>query len=453
MSPRLLRRARLLPAALLLMSGAAAYPASASGVPLAAPPSATADSTTTSYAVGGVRVVQRTHSSSDIVAVYLYLLGGTRQLTTATQGVERMLLEVSEYGTASYPGDRTRLAWGRTGSRLVLDPSEDWTIFGFQGLRQEFDSSWNVFADRLMHPALDSKKVALVRDRLTAEARQLRNDPDRYLRSLADSVAFAGHPYALDPDGTPEALAALDSAALAQYAAAQLVTSRLLLVVVGNLSRAQVESAVGRSLARLPAGSYAWTLPPPLARTPSSVAMVQRPLATNYILGLFQGPAASASDLPAFHVATSLFSSMIFGAVREQHGLSYAAGSTFIERGVSAGAIYVTTKAPDLVMPMIRAQLDTLRRLGSFDIRLSRFTDEFALEYLAQRMTSAAQAEALGRAQLYQGDYRLADQELDDIRKVNLGRMHSVITRYFSDVHFVFLGDTVGVHRDRFTDF
>lgn len=411
------------------------------------------DTTTVSYLAGDVRVIQRTGTATDVVAAHIYLLGGTRQLTPATQGIEALLLAASEYGTVHYPGEAARLAWGRTGSRLTLSATEDWTVFGFNGIRQEFDSSWNVLADRLMHPTLHPGDVALVRDRMIAAARQRDNEPDSHLRELADSVAFAGQPYGLQPDGTPESLAPLDSTALARYLGEQIVKSRLLVVVVGNVSRAAVEGAIGRTLAALPAGTYTWTLPRPMARTNSNVVMFQRALRTNYILGLFQGPSADASDAAAFRVATAFLSSRISTSVREEHGLSYAAGAPYLERGVAAGGIYVTTTAPNRVLPMIRAQIDSMKRMHVEDVFLGGFTSQFALDYLADRMTSSSQAEALARAQLYRGDYRLAEQGLNDIRHVNLGRLVSAVERYFGGVHFVFLGDTLGVHRDEFTRF
>ena len=83
------------------------------------------DSVTFSYDVGGVHVIQRPSFGNDVVSVHLYLLGGTRQLTPTTQGIEKLLLRTSEYGTVKYPGDATRAAWARTGSQLLVCADDD----------------------------------------------------------------------------------------------------------------------------------------------------------------------------------------------------------------------------------------------------------------------------------------------------------------------------------------
>lgn len=411
------------------------------------------DSVTTSFRVGGVQVLYRPNFANDVVAVHLYLLGGTRQLTPATQGIESLLLQLGEYGSMRYPGDTARLAWELTGSELEIDAESDFSLYGFRGLRADFDSSWAVWADRLMHPTLGAKNVAVVRARLQADARQIVNEPDDYVYVLADSAAFGTHPYALQPDGTEQSLATIDSAALRQYLTQELVTSRLLLVVVGNVSRAMIEHAVSGTLATLPAGQYAWSLPPRPQVRPSGVVLRQRPVSTNYILGLFQGPPASAPDYAAFRVATALLSARIGESVREQHALSYAASAPFLERGIATGGIYVTTVAPARVLPMIRSQIDSLRKMDSRSFDIHYFTDQFILDYLAENSTDDAQASFLARAQLYEGDYHRATQEMEELRRVAVYQVRAAADRYIRNVQFAYVGDTTRVQRSAFTAF
>jgi zinc protease len=411
------------------------------------------DSVTVSYDVGGVHVIQRPSFGNDVVSAHLYLLGGTRQLTPQTQGIEKLLLKTSEYGTAKYPGDATRAAWARTGSQMLVSADDDWTLFGFRGIRSEFDSSWNVFAERVMHPTLASKDVAVVRSQMIGALRQRINDPDSYAIMLADSVAFAGHPYGLQTSGTEASLQSLDSAALARYQATQMVTSRMLLVVVGNLTRPQLEAAVARTLAKLPAGSYVWTLPQPIAESPTSVTMIQRPIATDYILGLFQGPPATERDYAALRVATALLGSRMHNEIREEHGLSYAAGAPYIERGIGTGAVYVSTNAPATVLPMIRKAMKDINDLdwGAYSMRY--FTDQFVMDFLASNMTSTDQADFLARAQLYRGDYHLAGKSMEELRHLSSMQLRNASRRYFKNIHFVYLGDTTRVPRSAFEKF
>jgi zinc protease len=411
------------------------------------------DSVTTSYTVGGIKVIHRPNAANDVVAVNLYLLGGVRQLTPSTQGIEELALEVAEYGTAKYPASATRLAWSRTGSLLTLSAEPDWTLYGFEGIRQEFDSSFAVFADRVMHPTLAPKSVKLAKARLMTRLRQRRAHPDGLVSMMADSIAFASHPYGLSPDGTESALASLDSAALGRYVAEQMVQSRMLLVVVGNVKREEVERAVSRTLATLPGGSYQWTLPQPLARTTSNATFVMRPVPTNYIFGIFQGPLASDPDYPAFRIATALLGSRISQSVREEQGLSYAAYAPFMERGVSAGGLYVTTTSPSEVMPLMRKAVTDMKDfpIGLFNMRY--IAEQWIIDYLGENSTSASQADFLARAQLYHGDYKQASEEMESLRRVTSASVRSASAKYFRNIQFVYVGDTTKAERKQFKSF
>jgi zinc protease len=68
------------------------------------------DTGTTSFEVNGIRVILRRNTANDVIAANVYLLGGSQQLTPATQGIESLLLRASERGTKRYPGDRVRQA-------------------------------------------------------------------------------------------------------------------------------------------------------------------------------------------------------------------------------------------------------------------------------------------------------------------------------------------------------
>jgi len=410
------------------------------------------DSMTVSYDVAGVHVIQRSNFANDAVAVNLYLLGGTRQLTTATQGIESLLLSDGAFGTAKYPGAQWRTAWGLTGSQLILEPEMDWTLYGFRGIRQEFESSWDAFADRLMHPTLSSADLSIVRARLIAGIHVTDDNPDNHVMRLADSVAFAGHPYGLEPSGTISTITALDSANVAQYAANQLEKSRMLLVVVGNVTREQVASAVSRTLASLPAGSYTWSLPaspPPF--TPSAT-LVQRTIPTNYVVGEFRGPPPSSPDAAAFRVTLGLLSSRLNATIREQRALSYSTSAIWIERGTTSGAIYVSTGSPDAAIPLMADEMRFLKYMPSY-VDLHDFTDQFIVDYFAENMTDEAQADFLARAQLYHGDYRAASHAMDDVRQVSADDLRKSAKKYFRDIRFVYLGDTTQVHRADFAGF
>src|SRR5690242_4015423 len=175
------------------------------------------DTTLLQYEVNGLRVIQQPRpAASQMVAVKLYLLGGSRQLTADNAGIEPMYLMTSAYGTAKYPGELARRVLARTGAAITVDAEPDWTTFDFQCLKGGFDSTWSVFADRFMHPSLDSAGLMVVRQRMLGAVSRRSTSPEAQAWFIADSMALRGHPYANNPDGNAHSLAALTPAMLRQ---------------------------------------------------------------------------------------------------------------------------------------------------------------------------------------------------------------------------------------------
>jgi zinc protease len=407
----------------------------------AASVTARSDTGTIAYDVEGIRVIHRHVGSGDIVVANLYLLGGVRQVTAANAGMELLLLEASERGTRAYSRDRLRRNMAQLGTGITTQVGVDWSSIGLRATRSTLDSTWNILASRIIEPQLDSAEVELIRRQLVAGVRQREDSPDALVEFVADTFAFRGHPYSVAPAGTESSLSAISLQDLKSYHSTQVVKSRMLLVVVGDVNRGRVEQLVRRSLGRLPAGSYRWTLPDTLPRVKSSVLTINRALPTNYILGYYAGPRADSPDYHALRIASAILSGQLFHEVRSRRNLTYAVDAPFIERAASAGGLYVTTVNPDLTLDVMRRELLDLQT-GMVDPRsLERLILQFITQYFLDNESGAQQADFLARAELYYGDFRRADSFVDELRAITPADIQRAAVRYMRDIRFVFIGD------------
>ena len=409
--------------------------------------------TTTKFDVNGVSVILRRNTATEVVAANLYLLGGTRQLTPATAGIEALLLAASERGTRRFPGAAVRQRTARLGSTIGMEAGDDWSAIGLHAIRATFDSTWAILADRIMAPTLDANEFTLVRDQFLTIAREKNTQPDDAATQLADSLLYVNHPNAVSPTGTPESIAAITVAQLKQYHSQQFVTSRMLLVVVGNVDRAQVERLVRATLATMPRGTYKWTAPLAVTITGRSLAIDNRALPTNYLLGYAPGPAATDLDYAALRVATAVLSGRLFTEVRSRRNLSYAVEAPFLERGHAVGGLYVTTVDPNQVLRIMRRELTTLQNETVDPVGLKRLEQQFITEYYLKNETNADQANALARAELYQNDYRSADRFMEGLRRVTPDDVRRVARRYLKDFRFAYVGDATKLDRSLLNQF
>ena len=408
---------------------------------------------TTKFEVDGIPVILRRNTANEVVVASLYLLGGTRQLTPQTAGIEAMLLVASERGTRRFPGSVLRQRTARLGSRISIESTEDWSAIDLQSVRTTFDSTWALLADRVVAPTLDASEVELVRAQMLTGARERRTDPDNAATELADSLLFQQHPYAIPTTGTERSLAAITAAQLRQYHMQQFVKSRMMLVVVGNVDRPQIERLVRATIGTLPYGAYHWTPPPALRPAAKAVAFDNRPLPTNYLLGYVPGPAATSPDYTALRVATAVLSGRLFTEVRSRRNLSYAVESPFLERAYAVGGLYVTTVDPNAVLRIMRDELNALQSDEVEAAGLKRLEQQFITEYYLKNETNADQANVLARAELYRGDFRAADRFMDELRRVTPADVQRVAKTYLTNFRFAFVGDTTKVDRALLSQF
>jgi zinc protease len=408
---------------------------------------------TTSFDVGGIRVILRQSDANNVVAANLYLLGGSRQVTAANAGIEPLLLEISDRGTKKYPRATLRRKMSLLGSEITTAPSDDWTMFGIRATREVFDSTWAIFADRVMQPTLDPADVALIKSQFLSGIRQRRDDPDALAEYLADSIAFAGHPYGTPVVGTEASISSIDAKALRDYHATQFVKSRMLLVIVGNIDRPHVESLVRSTLASLPQGNYTWTPPPRLPENGPALVIEQRDLPTNYIVGYYSGPLANSEDYQALRIATSVLTGRMFSEIRTRQNLTYDVHAPFLDRAASAGGLYVSTVAPDTTLKLMYNAVRELQE-GLLDpAGLERLEQQFLTEYFLDNETNDAQASFLARAQLYRGDYRAADRFVEELKSVTPEAVRRVARRYMKGMRFAYVGDARRLRRDLVTRF
>jgi zinc protease len=403
------------------------------------------DSATSKFDVGGIPVILRRVSANNVVAANLYLLGGVRQLTTETEGIETILLEASERGTRKYPKNVLRQKMAQLGSGIGVSAGVDWTTIGLRSTVANFDSTWMILADRLVAPTLDPAEVELVREQFITSVRQRKDSPDALLDYVADSIAFAGHAYALDPIGSEESISKMTVAKLRAYQQEQIVTSRMLLVVVGNVSRARVEKLVRETLGKLPKGNYAWTLPAAPPAATGAYVIEKRELPTNYLQGYYQGPRADSKDYQALRLATAVLSGRLFTEVRSRRNLTYSVNAPFVERALSMGGLYVTTTSPDEVLRIMQEQVSSLKESWITPDGLERLVQQFIVTYFLDNETNADQANMLARAELYQGDYRRADQFVDELRAVTPEDIRTAARKYMTNIRWAYVGNPARV--------
>jgi zinc protease len=421
-------------------------------VVLAAAPAAAAAQEVEELEAGGIPVVLKRIEANEVIAVQLFLRGGAALLTPENAGIDRFLLSAALRGTEKYPKDVFHARLAATGTAIGATTAHDYSVFAMQTVVESWDEGWDLWTQALFHPTLPPQEVELVREQLLNAVRQRRDDPDEYVRLISDSLFYAGHPYAVDPLGTERGLEAVTRDALRDWHARRLVKDDLLLVVVGNVERSDLEARVAAAFGGLPERTEPAAPLPAAEPGAAAVAVVQRTLPTNYVRGYFAAPALDREeDYAALTVAMEILQHRLFEEVRTKRNLSYSVASVLSTRRSNYGLLYVTAVEPDTTLRVMLAEVRRLQDETVDDGTLEQAASVFVTEYYSALQSNASQAAMLGQFEVVGGGWEEAEDFVDEVRAVTPEEVQRVMRAYVHDLHFAVLGDPAKVDRALFT--
>jgi zinc protease len=395
----------------------------------------------TEFDVNGLKVLVKRREGSQTVVAGLFFKGGTQNITAANAGIEDLMLDVSSEATTSFPRERLRVELARLGSSVSSGVNYDYSALTLGTTRTNFDRAWEIFTDVALRPSFTPEDVERVRNRLVLSLRDDADTPDSYLQMLQARVAYAGHPYLNDPRGTAESVAKLTAEDLRRYHKQMMETSRLLLVIVGDLDAQQLRTRIAATFGKLPRGDYRRVAVPALSFTASTVDVTPRELPTNYVQGVFTAPSLDSADLYPMRVATSILQNRLFTEIRNRRNLSYAPDAFLWSQGANLGGVSVSsTDANQSVMIMLR-EMARLRTEPISPDDLKGTIQHYLTRYYLGEETNAAQAGELAQAELIGGGWRNATLFMDKMSAVTAADVQRVAQKYMHNIRFVVLGN------------
>jgi zinc protease len=399
----------------------------------------------------GLKTIHRRVTGNDVVAVQVYFRGGARNINEKDAGVESLLFEVATEGTKNFSKSEINRELARMGTVIDGDSGYDYSVMEMHCVRENFDRSWQLLSDTILNPLCDEKEVTLVKDQIVSLLRQQNDSPENSVALLSNNQLYASHPYFNSPIGTVESIRSLTAADVKAHHAKLLQTSRMLVVVVGNVSQEEVKSKVEASFGKLPRGDYKPDAPPVFAKASTTdFQIVERPVATNYIRGAFAAPPLESPDYAAFSIAMNILQQLFFQEVRVKRNLTYGADATLLSNGANSAYISVTTQKPNEAIRVMFDQIDFMQRQVIREEGLKAIISGFLTNYYTKLETNSAQAGKLAEYELLGGGWRRDQTWIDEVDKVSPEDVNRVSKKYLKYFHFAVMGDKTQFDRNLF---
>lgn len=407
---------------------------------------------TQSYRVGDIQVIHKKTSANAVVSAQLYIIGGAKNLTEKTAGIEQLALNVSTGGgTKSTPKDSFNEQLDAIGSSIGSFVDRDYSGYALQSVVDHFDTTWNLFVQSVFEPAMPEADIELRRQRQLAEIKSLFENPDSQVSYVATRLLFKNHPYFNMQLGTAENVESFTREQLLSYQRRLIAPERMLLVVVGNVPKQDIIDKVKTSFGKLaPSGEPPATAPEPLQTDAVAIKVETRKLPTNYIYGLFTAPSMNNEDYAPMLVAIRYLRDRLFEEIRTKRNLTYAVSAGLGNKRANYGLLYVTAVDPAATLPVMLGEVDRLKTTLLTEQDLDEVRNVFLTSHYMNLQTNSSQAALLGEAQIVAGDWRITEHFIEQVRAVEPEDIQRVAQKYFKDYQFGIVGNPDAVPPELF---
>lgn len=402
------------------------------------------------FEVNGLKVLLKRRASAPTVAVGLFIRGGARNLTPENAGIESFMLNVAAEASRKYPREIVRRDLAAIGTSIGSGSNNDYSVYSLASTLENFDKSWDIYSDLITAPKFDQSDTDRIRDGILAGLREQESDADNFLQILQDRVIYKDHPYSIEVGGTIDTITGLTPKDLRDYHKKTMETSRLMLVVVGDIDSKYLAKKVAATLGKLPRGKYKEKPYPPLDFSKPTLDISPRTLPTNYIQGVMEAPPLSSPDYSAMRVAMTFLQGRFFQEVRVNRQLSYAPNAELNSLSANTATIYVTAVDANQAISVMLKEIENMKEFPVEDEVISGIGGHFLTLYYLDQQTNGAQVGELAKYELIGGGWRNAFKFLDGIRKVTPADIQAVSKKYMKNIRFAVVGNPRAISENIF---
>jgi zinc protease len=305
----------------------------------------------------GLTVYYNYRPGLPVVSANLVFSSGSAANPVGKPGLASFAANMLQQGTATRNAMQIADEAALLGTALTSGANMDGSSVGASSLTKNFAGTLDLISDIVLHPTFPPEEVERRRaSRLAAFADDRGNPEVIVVRAGIAALFGLNSPFGYDNAGTEESVKAITRDDLVNFWTTHYIPANAALVIAGSIPVDQLKSIAESKLAGWKGGevpALKLSAPEP---TKAKIVIVDRPGAQQTMVRLEQmGVARSNPDYPAIEVMNSelggLFSSRINMNLREEHGYTYGANSSFVYRRtlgyfVAGGGIRTDATAP-----------------------------------------------------------------------------------------------------------
>ncbi|MCK5130998.1 MAG: insulinase family protein [Candidatus Sabulitectum sp.] len=375
----------------------------------------------------GIHVISRTVTGGEVEGLSFFLVGGSRVLDEANQGIEAFALEAAMAGSDTYPDERWREIMDVTLASWNASYNYDYSRYHLKCLSEDLPLLLDGFADCLLEPELDPQVVERVQNSQLVALQSELNDPDNRIWLVANrGFMGAGHPYLLRPDGIPSTLSSFEVEDVREWLSGRIKSGNILITHAGPTPPEQLAELLEVSFGRIPEGGDVIPEVPEFGIDRDTIITENDETLSAYCVVKFKAPPSGDSDLPAYNTACLVVDELLWQVLRTDNALTYAvSGGSTSNYQRNWGYMYISTAEPALSATLMAEVFGTVASGNADQSLVTGVANNYRTIKGINAQSMDTQCWMLGSGFLSAGDWRapyLLQESLEEMTVYEISR-------------------------------
>ena len=264
-----------------------------------------------------------------VISISLGFRGGTAMDPPGKLGLANFALGLLDEGAGELDSLAFQKAIINRAIHLNSNASRDLVSVSLQTLTRNRDEAFRLLGLALGDARFEVEPVERVRRQILNILAEQELDPNTIVARNWFGDVFQDHPYAQRANGTEEAIRAITSADLKEWAHGRFARNNLIVGASGDVSPDEIARLVDIALAGLPAEAHPAAVPEVVFPSTGAIKVIRMPLTQSVVMFGLPGLKRDDDDFYAAYVMNYIlggggFTSRLYQEVREKHGLAYS---------------------------------------------------------------------------------------------------------------------------------
>lgn len=401
------------------------------------------------FTVDGMKVIFKP-SIKEIISVRLFIKGGTANYPKELEGIEGLALSLAtQGGTKTKTKTEFASALEKIGTSIGSSTSLDHSDVSMTCVKEFWDTSWSLFAESITSPRFEEKEFSIIKGQAVAQAKESESDPDEHLINKALENTFTGRNYSKIPSGTVQSLEKISLQQLIDQYNSILGKQNCFLVIVGNLTEADLKQKVSTAFGKIAPGKAPKPEAPMEFKPAANIE--NRDIATNYIRGTMNAPAVTEKDGVPMMLAMAIMRDRFFLELRTKRSLSYAPSAFYASSAIKNpyAVFYISSTDPKQSLQVMIDEINKVKNQGFKEKELKDMKESYLTDHFLGLETNASQTMSLGLSEVA-GDWRKTESFMAEVDKATINDLNAAFKKYSSAINWTYLGKESAVTKDDF---